>query len=1124
MTMRFSILFFTAGEGGAEAGDKYRDIIDCARFADAHGFDAVWVPERHFMTFGALFPTPAILLTAIARETKRIGLRAGSVVLPLHDPVRVAEDWAMLDNLSGGRAGMACASGWQPNDFVLRPGTYRDRQTTIYESIATLRHLWAGGTISRPGDLGGEVAVRLYPTPLQPSLALWVTTAGNPETFRRAGTVGANLLTYLALHDLDGLTAKIALYRQALRDAGHDPARHRVTVWAQVFVGANEANARRQATAALAGYFLTDARSMFSGLAAHHLGRQVDFDGLSAADLAAFGQMLAGRLVDNGMAIFGSPESCVPAIARLRAAGVDELACQLDMGLPAELVRESLPHIVRLRDLCQETVEPGAAVPLVAPAPKAPARDPRPSLPDLLARCGPPMSGAEFYRTLARAGFEYGPAFQGVQRIHRGAGEALALVGQPEIAGQPFAALLDAQIQVLHASLPDGAQGAPFFAGIRHLELSGSAKGPVWVHATTSPNAGADGTLEGEIRLLDESGAELGALAGVQIRTLATETAGDPSPSSYSLRWRPVAAPETPGSARRVLVLAEDAVAARIAGRMRACGHSVVAVPGARVASPEDARRLLAAWAGAPPDSVLFTQLVANDVHSADGSRGLHRALHLTQALADSGWGILPRLWFATEDGDAGAAALCGFARTVAHEVANLRCSMVVVSASGERLEQLADLVVGDIAEAELALRPDGLFARRLTPLPAVPKAESALFRPDGGYIVTGGLGALGLRTAAWMAAQGARHLLLGARSAAKPEAEATLAALREAGTEVATLQADLATAAGVEALFAEAARRMPPLRGLIHAAGVLDDGILAQQNAARFDRVLGPKSGSAWMLHRRSRDLPLDHFVMFSSAAAILGSPAQSNYAAANAALGGLAQYRRTLGLPGLAVAWGAWRDSGMAAQRGTELVARLARQGLRPLAPDAAFAALGRLMRLEEPEVLVIDADWAAYQRQLPHQRVANLLADLVIPDTRPDVPAAWRHADPAARAETLTALLAGIAGEVLGLEAAAIDPEQSLASFGLDSLMAVVLRNRVARDLGAEVPLVRLLDGISVGELVLLIAAQAGESAPPPDPVPFAAATPAQAEELLARLDTLDDATVDALLDQMLAQRTA
>lgn len=1116
MTMLFSILFFTAGEGGAEAGDKYRDIIDCARFADAHGFDAVWVPERHFMTFGALFPTPAILLTAIARETSRIGLRAGSVVLPLHDPVRVAEDWAMLDNLSGGRAGMACASGWQPNDFILRPGTYRDRQTTIYESIATLRHLWAGGTITRPGELGGEVAVRLYPTPLQPSLPLWVTTAGNPETFRRAGMVGANLLTYLALHDLDGLSAKIALYRQALRDAGHDPSAHRVTVWAQVFVGPDEATARRQATAALAGYFLSDARSMFSGLAAHHLGRQVDFDGLSAADLAAFGQLIAGRLVDNGMAIFGSPESCVAAIARLRAAGVDELACQLDMGLPAELVREGLPHLVRLRDLCQATLQPGTAMPPVALAPEAPAPDPRASLADLLARCGPPISGADFYRNLARAGFEYGPAFQGVQRIHRGAGEALALVGLPETAGAPFAPFLDAQIQVLHAALPDGAQGAPFFAGIRHVELPRSPEGPVWVHATASPRASGDGTLEGEIRLLDESGAVLGKLSGVQVRYLATEPAADPAPGSYCLRWRPIAAAEAPGGARRVLVLAEDAVSARIARRMSACGHGVVAIPGARLASPEAARRLLAEWTGPAPDSVLY-------VPGADADRCLHGALHLAQALADAGWSALPRLWFASEDGDAGASALCGYARTVAHEVAALRCSTVVMSASGEQLEQLADLVASDIAEAELALRPEGLFARRLARLPAVPKAETALFRPDGGYIVTGGLGALGLRTAAWMAAQGARHLLLAGRSAPKPDAEAAIAALREAGAEVATLQADLATPAGADGLFAEAAGRMPPLRGLIHAAGVLDDGILMQQSAARFDRVLGPKSHSAWMLHRRSRDLPLDHFVMFSSAAAILGSPGQANYAAANAALGGLAQHRRTLGLPGLAVAWGAWKDSGMAAQRGAELVARLARQGLRLLAPDAAFATLGRLMRQQEPEVLVIDADWAAYHRQLAHQRAAPLLAELVEPDTRSAVSAAWRHAEPAAQADMLTALLSGIAGEVLGLEPAAIDPEQSLASFGLDSLMAVVLRNRVARDLGSEIPLVRLLDGISVGELVVLIAAQAGDSAPPL-PAPHAAATPAQAEELLARLDTLDDAAVDALLDQMLAQRTA
>src|SRR5262245_19104674 len=139
--LELSLMFFASGED-ALSGDKYRLIIESAKFADRHGFSSMWVPERHFTRFGCLYPNPAILHAALARETQRVRLNAGSVVLPLHNPIRVAEEWAMVDNLSGGRVGLSFASGWHPNDFVFFPEKYADRRGEVYTGLKLVQKLW----------------------------------------------------------------------------------------------------------------------------------------------------------------------------------------------------------------------------------------------------------------------------------------------------------------------------------------------------------------------------------------------------------------------------------------------------------------------------------------------------------------------------------------------------------------------------------------------------------------------------------------------------------------------------------------------------------------------------------------------------------------------------------------------------------------------------------------------------------------------------------------------------------------------------------------------------------------------------------------------------------------------
>ena len=187
--MKFGLMFFTSGESAADQ-NKYRLVLDSAKFADRHGFSSVWVPERHFTALGCLYPNPAVLQAALARETQHIRLQAGSVVLPLHHPLRIAEEWAMVDNLSGGRVGVSFATGWNPSDFAFFPDRYASRHQAMYRGIHEIRKLWRGEAVPITRGDGQSQTVRIYPTPIQAELPIWVTAASNPQTFIKAGRTG----------------------------------------------------------------------------------------------------------------------------------------------------------------------------------------------------------------------------------------------------------------------------------------------------------------------------------------------------------------------------------------------------------------------------------------------------------------------------------------------------------------------------------------------------------------------------------------------------------------------------------------------------------------------------------------------------------------------------------------------------------------------------------------------------------------------------------------------------------------------------------------------------------------------------------------------------------------------
>jgi acyl transferase domain-containing protein/acyl carrier protein len=342
-------------------------------------------------------------------------------------------------------------------------------------------------------------------------------------------------------------------------------------------------------------------------------------------------------------------------------------------------------------------------------------------------------------------------------------------------------------------------------------------------------------------------------------------------------------------------------------------------------------------------------------------------------------------------------------------------------------------------------------------------REEPTAFRSDGTYLITGGLGGLGLTVAQWMVRQGARHLVLVGRSGASVAAQAVLDAMQEAGAEVVVATADVAREEQVARLLSSIGQSMPPLRGVIHAAGILDDGILLHLNRERLQAVMAPKMSGAWNLHALTLNEPIDFFVLFSSVVSCLGSPGQGNYAAANAFLDALAQYRRSQGRPALSINWGPWSGVGLAAaqsNRGERLMGR----GLESITPEQGIDVLGQLLRQDVAQVAVMPFHLQQWCRFYPTAAASPLFATLAqewggkaTPSSRPPHKEGGirqellRVAPGRMRRSLLESYLQAQVAQVLQLAPSRIDVYKPLRTMGLDSLMSLELRNRLEVGLG-------------------------------------------------------------------------
>jgi acyl transferase domain-containing protein/surfactin synthase thioesterase subunit/aryl carrier-like protein len=754
------------------------------------------------------------------------------------------------------------------------------------------------------------------------------------------------------------------------------------------------------------------------------------------------------------------------------------------------------------------------------------------SVKQVRARCPQTLPVADFYDRLDRLGLEYGPSFRGVRELHLGQNEALTKVRLPDgFADAQFVmhpAFLDACLHAYPLIL-DGAEKAERDRCNAYLPVSlegfrcyQDGTDNAWVH-TRLRSVEKDDTQVIDIRVYDEAERPIADLDGLTVRLLPFDKVQPSSARTDNLFYRPIwrksvrnsTSPEKAHPPASWMIFADaKGVGVALAGRLEAAGHhchlvyrdNAFAHPGKRTwtineRQPPDLRRLLEQFAASETlrcDGVVY--LWGLDAPSFDGltlarlksgSEMMCRgALAILQALAEtrSTIPIGGGLWFVTTNTqkteganqlvDPVQAPLWGLGRTAAIEYPAIWGGLIDLQLDND-LTPDVDLLAAELlhpdGETQIAISASGerhihrLVTQSIDALPA----QQPRVRGDATYLVTGGLGMLGRRVARWLISNGAKHLVLTGRNASPEEAQKLFSPADTPGVSIKLVAADISRDDDVSRLIRTISKDGPPLSGVVHSAGILDDGILAQLDWDRFARVFAPKIYGSWLLHEHTKSLELDFFILQSSLLSLLGSAGQANYSASNTFLDSLAAHRRSAGLPATAINWSAWSEGGLATRSGARGEEMWSSLGVKFISPDLAMQSFDRLMHRDVEQIAVAIADWSTYAGKVGKP---PFLAELDHADAgsgsyqsaprrrvaaAPSVPV---NGD--ARQQLLSRLQQRIMAE-LGF-AEPIDPDRPLNEIGLDSLRSVTLANNLEDEFGILISISELITGPTINQL--------------------------------------------------------
>jgi acyl transferase domain-containing protein/acyl carrier protein/NADP-dependent 3-hydroxy acid dehydrogenase YdfG len=794
------------------------------------------------------------------------------------------------------------------------------------------------------------------------------------------------------------------------------------------------------------------------------------------------------------------------------------------------------------------------------------------------------ISGEDFYQRTQARGFGYGHAFRTVCGVTAGEDRAVADIAVPEAIADELddfrfhPALIDGAFQTLF--------GAPFLGqkqgddpflptSIRHCALYGGPEPHmrVQVHVVSATSE----QVESDITITDRLGRLLAVFEGFTVRSLGASSRLSPEridKGLFDVQWCPVDDQgldenDAVAGASTWLVLADDSgMGVALSEELRHRGHRVCTVEHRRVDELTETATGFA-MDSRHPDQVgaLLARLVtAGELHgiadcwpldvSDDGPAdenhrlGVFTVLRLVKALAEHDT-VTPRLHLITANAQptpdmaprsVEQAALWGLGRVIGHqEFSGHWGGLIDVDAADDPTDTAArvcDRLLGSGSEDQIAIRGDTSFVPRLRPCAGLTRPFPTKLTPDATYVVTGGAGALGLVVATYLAERGARHVALLGRSVLPPRSRWTavaagdphfatvtaLLAIERLGVQISTPSVDVTSTEQVTAWLqdhVDGGGR--PIRGIVHAAGSVNDQLLVNTSEADFAAVLAPKITGTRVLHDTFKDDELEFFVMFGSAGSTIASPGQGSYAAANAHLDAFAHYRRARGLPALTIGWGPWsvgmveelKLEGLYAQRGIELIT-----------PAVGARILDRLLGQQPPSVVAISADWrrarqAGFAGRLPmsFSELGTAETSVAEADSDGSVLAVLASTPEADRPAVIADHVRHIVAAVFDCGVDEVDPDDMLEDIGLDSMMAMDFRVRINMVFSIDLPVLEILRGVSVNSLAARVLAELHsihgvaptpvDDGPPPQPdddvdLLMAQLSDADLRELLAELE--------------------
>lgn len=1028
--MDFSIMFFSGSARDSESNGRYEQIHQAARIADQNGLKRIWLPERHFVQFGALHPNPSLLAANLAGMTKDIRLAAGSIVAPLHDPIRIAEEWSVVDNLSGGRVDVALASGWLRSDFVLASDRYATRQIEYRKRVRQVRELWSGASLTRQVE-GRSYSVAIRPVPVQPSLPLWITAARSIETFQYAGSVGANVLTYLVDLGFEGLEAAIAAYRKARADNGFEPDEGVVTVMVHCSLGNDSAEVRRAVADRYRKYLFDNRELMLQ------LDRPADaIDDKTFAEIA---DIQFGRVFEN-LSLIGSFDAAHKTLDRLSAIGIGEVACLIDFVDDDAMTLNAVKDIATLQQSYRD--------------------------PDTAGGTGDVLIADrnQFYNYIGTLGGFYGDEFRLVEKVRLDGDHAETELLVEDTSEQGKAILVDAIISTAHAfALQSGLRAASvplaMPAGVGSMSIGEVEPGVLTVVTQAKGRIGDIDYFDAVAR--DSKGrmvVELGRIAFNRLKL----SPSDPrviaaSGAVRKIEWNEVSVGvDNPGSISVVIHTSKGSDGSGWISLFRDAGCDARA-------NSDELKQL--------PDTVGEWHIFVAQ-SSGETSGDLKQAQDMVvdianwiNALPNQGrgikWAVLTNSAQRVLESDMLSNSVSASAWAAAASLTQLgggspqgTIDIDIMDASTVRA------IVAILASENLpaAIREGNVFQMELKPFGKNTDTTKPVREMLAGCraVVLGGHGALGSQLVSWLEEEGAESVTCLSRSGARGGRHGIpRAAIQDCRADI--------SAEAIEDVLRDAGQDPTDFDFVFHLAGVDTpdtDGITQDAVAS----VFGPKLGGIENLHRmlENSNRPM-HVVLFSSLAALRGSQGQVAYSAANSSAAA-ALKKMIHGTPHRAtiIHFGPWAGDGMAAAPQLDAVFKF--KGIERISPEVALRALGLMLAGGHEESVIAqfpeacdntaveEANEAKTKREIEKSGALSSLQGMTWDECR------------AALVSRLQVLIA----EALETEIGEVDAETNLYDLGFDSLMAVELRNQLSEEYAIEVGLVVLMDAQTIGSV--------------------------------------------------------